>query len=65
MQSIYKDIKDTYKYYASLNPCGDIWGISINPLTEFVQACNLIDNKTLKFSDVDLKFICTWSASAN
>lgn len=50
--------------YASINPCSDIWGISTNPMTEFCNSSNIIDNKTIKFSDVDLKFISTNSASA-
>ena len=27
-RKIYKNYKDSYKYYASLNPIGDVWALS-------------------------------------
>jgi hypothetical protein len=59
----YKQLKETYKFYASYNPSGDVWSISSNPLTEFVNHAGLVDGKTLKLSDVDLKFIATCSSA--
>lgn len=56
-------IKETYKNYSSYNPNADVWSISSNPITEFCQSSELLDNKTLKLSDLDLKFIATCSAS--
>ena len=50
-------IKETYKNYASYNPNGDVWSISSNPITEFCQTCELIDNKTLKLSDLVIIFV--------
>lgn len=60
----YKMLKDTYKQYASYNPNGDVFSLSLNPLTDLVNQCQLIDGKSLKLSDVDLKFIATCSSSA-
>lgn len=57
-------IKETYKNYASYNPNGDIFSISQNPMSELMNNCDLIDGKSLKIADVDLKFIATCSASA-
>ncbi|CAD8171615.1 unnamed protein product [Paramecium pentaurelia] len=59
----YKLIKETYKQYSSNSPTGDIWSISSNVITEFAQQTELIDGKTLKLSDLDLKFIATCAAS--
>ncbi|CAD8099201.1 unnamed protein product [Paramecium primaurelia] len=59
----YKMIKETYRWYSSYNPTGDVWSISSNVITDFSSATELIDNKTLKLSDLDLKFIATCAAS--
>ena len=59
----YKALKETYKFFASYNPSGDVWSISSNPLTDFVNQAGLVDGKTLKLSDVDLKFIATCSSA--
>lgn len=59
----YKMIKETYRWYSSYNPTGDIWSISSNVITEFSSATELVDNKTFKLSDLDLKFIATCAAS--
>ena len=60
-RAVYKQYKETYKYYSSLNPVGEIWSITQNPFTEFINSCEIIDGKTIKLSDVDLKFIATFS----
>lgn len=31
----YRQIKETYKWYSSYNPTGDIWSITTNVITEF------------------------------
>ncbi|CAK71897.1 unnamed protein product (macronuclear) [Paramecium tetraurelia] len=59
----YKLIKETYKQYSSNSPTGDMWSISSNVITEFAQQTELIDGKTLKLSDLELKFIATCAAS--
>lgn len=59
---MYKQYKETYKYYASLSPSADIWSISQLPFTDFINESNIIDNKSLKLSDVDIKFIATLSS---
>ena len=56
-------MKETYKYFASINPIGDVWAITSNPLTDFVNQAGLVDGKTIKLSDVDLKFIATCSSA--
>lgn len=61
--SYYKLLKESYKQYSSYNPTGDVWSISSNVITEFAQSTELIDNKTLKLSDLDLKYIATCAAS--
>ena len=59
----YKMIKEAYKQYSSYNPSGDVWSISSNVITEFSQSTEVVDNKTIKLSDLDLKFIATCAAS--
>ncbi|CAD8165096.1 unnamed protein product [Paramecium pentaurelia] len=59
----YKMIKETYKWYSSYNPSGDVWSISSNVITDFSSTTELVDNKTFKLSDLDLKFIATCAAS--
>lgn len=63
LASIYKHMKEGYKYMSSLNPIGDVWSISQNPFTDFINTCNMIDGKLLKLSDVDIKFIATLSST--
>ena len=63
LSTIYKNMKECYKYMASLNPIGDIWAISQNPFTDFINTCAMIDGKLLKLSDVDIKFIATLSST--
>lgn len=62
LYSVYRQYKETYKYYASLSPSGEVWSISQLPFTDFVNESNIIDNKSLKLSDVDIKFIATLSS---
>ena len=63
LHSVYKNYKETYKYYAGLAPIGDTWAIGMLGFTDFLNAANIIDGKTLKLSDVDIKFIATSSSS--
>ena len=51
----YKSLKETYRHYSSMNPSSDIWAISSNPLTDFINSAELIDGKTLKLSDLVIK----------
>ncbi|CAK90105.1 unnamed protein product (macronuclear) [Paramecium tetraurelia] len=60
----YKPMRETYRFYASVNPTGDVFSMSVNPTSDFVNQCQLIDQKQLKLADVDLKFIATCSASS-
>jgi len=49
-RSRYKFVKDSYKYYSTWNPVGDIWAIQAPQFIQFVNKCRLIDNfVTLEF----------------
>jgi hypothetical protein len=63
LRGIYKQYKETYKYYAGSSPIGDTWAITQLGFNDFVNELNLVDNKTLKTSDVDIKFVATTSSS--
>lgn len=45
-----------------MSPSADIWSISQLPFTDFINESNIIDGKSLKLSDVDIKFIATLSS---
>lgn len=36
LKSVYKTIRETYKYYAGVEPAGNVWCIGINIFTELV-----------------------------
>jgi len=63
LKNVYRQYKETYKYYAGVNPIGDTWAISMLGFTDFLNTAGIIDGKTLKLSDVDIKFIATSSSS--
>jgi hypothetical protein len=45
-------------YFAALNPAGGICSIGTNNLNYIAFNCNgMIDNRTLKMSDIGLEFI--------
>lgn len=46
-----------YKYYSSFSPIGDVWAISKLLFTEIFTKYGLVDNKTLKLADLEIKFI--------
>ncbi|CAD8178213.1 unnamed protein product [Paramecium octaurelia] len=58
----YKMIKETFKWYSSKSPSGEVWSISNNVIADFAFETGLFDNK-FKLSDLDLKFIATCAAS--
>ena len=58
IKRIYKVMRETYKYYAGLQPLGRIMCVGSGTLTEILYNCgNFIDGKVLKISDVDLQVI--------
>ena len=63
LRNVYRQYKETYRYYAGLNPIGDTWAISMLGFTDFLNAAEIVDGKTLKLSDVDIKFIATSNSS--
>ena len=54
----YKQIKDVYKYFASLNPVGDIWAIQNAPFAELIDKCQIIDSKVTQ-ADITIKWTST------
>ena len=54
----YKLYKDCYRYFASLNPIGDIWAISNFSFNDFISQSNIIDDNIMA-ADIDIKFIAT------
>lgn len=46
-----------YKYYSSFSPIGDVWAISKLLFIEIFTKSGLVDNKTLKLADLEIKFI--------
>lgn len=61
MKSIYRKAKQIYHYLAALDPHGNILCISQNTLTDFVKQANLIDQKYLKFSEIDLSYVSAYA----
>lgn len=59
LYSVYRQYKEAYKYYSSLNPSGEVWSISQQPFTDFVYETNIIDGKNLELADVFIKLKAT------
>lgn len=56
----YALFRETYKYYSALAPAGLVFSIGTNTFSDIVSNCkNLVDNDTLKLSDLDLEFVAT------
>ena len=52
--------KDAYKFFSALSPSGGVCSIGTNNFNYIIFNCNnMVDNKTLKMSDVGLEFIST------
>ena len=55
IKTIYKHIRDIYKYYAGISPLGRVMSVGSGTLTELLGHCNnFVDNKSIKISDIDL-----------
>ena len=61
----YKPIRETYKFYAGISPCGIIPCIGQNVLNDIVNKSNIVDGNNLKLSDVDFEFIATKAGIKN
>jgi hypothetical protein len=60
LRSKYKLLRETYKYYAGVDPIGVLACIGTNTFTEIINNCpGLLDYKYLKLSDLDLEFVST------
>ena len=58
IKSIYKHIREAYKYYAGVAPLGRVNSIGPGTMTEMLNKCEgFIDGKSIKISDVDLQII--------
>ena len=56
----YKFFRETYKYYSAFAPAGLIFSIGTNTFSDIISNCpGLVDNDTLKLSDLDLEFVAT------
>ena len=55
----YRLIRECYKYFAGVSPCGIIPGIGTNVFNEIVNATDICDSKKLKLADIDVEFIVT------
>lgn len=59
LKSIYKPIRETYKYYAGISPCSNIPCIGQNAFNEIINLTSIVDGKDVKLSDIDFEFIAT------
>ena len=56
----YQYFREVYKYYSAVAPAGMIFSIGTNTFSDIVSNCQgLVDNETLKLSDLDLEFVAT------
>lgn len=63
LKSIYKPIREVYKYYAGVSPCGNIPCIGQNAFNEIINQTNIVDGVNIKLSDIDFEFIATKSGT--
>ena len=59
LKSIYKHLRETYKFYAGIAPCSNIPCISQNVFLDVSNQTSLLDSKDMKLSDLDLEFTAT------
>lgn len=56
----YVYFRETYKYYSAVAPAGMVFSIGTNTFSDIVSNCQgIVDNDTLKLSDLDLEFVAT------
>jgi len=63
LRSLYRAIKDTYKYFAAIGVSGDLFSVPINAFTEFLNQAGIVDGKLIKLSEIDILFITTNAVS--
>ncbi|CAI2364873.1 unnamed protein product [Moneuplotes crassus] len=59
LKANYGPIREVYKYFAGVSPCSNVPCISQNAFIEIINKTNIIDQKELKLSDIDLEFTAT------
>ena len=57
----YAQIKDIYQYLSALSPVNNMFCINQKVFAEFAKNCNLIDDRHLKISDVDVLFFTVYT----
>jgi len=57
----YPQIKDIYQYLSALCPLNNIFCIGQSVFAEFAKTCNLVDDRFLKISDVDVIFFTMYT----
>lgn len=57
----YKQIKETYKHFATMNPVQDIWAVQNGPFFEFIKMTQIIDNQLISDADINIKWTATIS----
>jgi hypothetical protein len=55
----YKNLRDTYKYYAAILPNNGVFSIGSLIFQEIVNGLQIVDKETCKQADVDMEFITT------
>jgi hypothetical protein len=66
LKANYRAIKDAYKFFSGLQPANGVFSIGTNLFNYICFNCNgMVDQRSLKLSDVGLEFITTKAASMN
>ncbi|CAI2363827.1 unnamed protein product [Moneuplotes crassus] len=61
LQKNYRLMRECYRYYAGVNPCGILPCIGQNAFNELISSTRIVENKAMKLSDIDFEFIVTKS----
>ena len=57
----FPQIKEIYHYLSALSPMANVFCITQAVFLEFARNCNLIDDKYMKISDIDVVFFTTFT----
>jgi len=61
LKSHYRLMREWYRYYAGISPCGILPCIGQNAFNELISVTDIIDHARMKLSDIDFEFIVTKS----
>ena len=59
MKNHFKYIRDSYKYFAAIDPCAQIFSISTNVAIDIINKTGGVDQEGLKTADLGIEFIAT------